>query len=836
MIHNFINKNKYFNDENLKNVLHIIFSNYDSNTTTINGLNTHIKTAVNTIYKDKDVNDLYEVLQNMKNTTVTNEELEAILNIDNTPISNNLNQNKDITKNLSKNAKKTLEDKVSSLLEKGETNATTIIPFSTVSMPVTVTTNEMKTALTDKAKKTLEHKVSSLLENKKTDATTVHVTVDTTKMKTALTDKAKKTLEHKVSSLLEKEKTDATTVHVTVDTTKMKTALTDKAKEILETKIKKALNKPAITVPDVDENRIKEALTDKAKETFNTDVLFKITNNSSDKVNPIQVIGVAPNNDTFVTEEMNYLSNTAKYMEEINICKNFPRKRFGIANPGAQCYSNALFQMLYSMPTMRKIFSTITIKDTNDSIGLLVNRFKEISNEPKKQIFTIGQNEEDTCLAKYFIPSEHLNYTNQNDTAELFRQIIVTSVQLRIYKYIFSRYHNDISDVNNFNNIPKNMKDNVKKAISYKLKQLKKTEEYDESFDILEQLYEKYVMGEIIEDEKNILFNSNDTNLNIDTNQHSNIIKLFDFIKSFTLKYKKQIVCSNDQLVVSKIDTLFSTELSIINETNNNFINNIQDAINYTEIKEMFTLDNQPSNEGCKNIGAKGNAIGILHKNEIPKDNKYLIFTLKRWHPITRNKIPHAVEPSKTIRINNIQYTLTGVICHTGDTRNSGHYFYYEYDHNGDIQYCYEDNNVNELQEDEVDKTIYDDLNTSNENYNVSNLTEEEQIKIAIDNSMQPQDKVNVSYYTNKKAATQDIKKNGYVFLYSRYPVYQDDPEKTEHELIAKNEELDTYEKIKNNINTNLINIAKKDFEDTTSIYYIKKILISTKKIKKLFK
>ncbi len=877
MIHNFINKNKYFN-ENLKNVLHIVFSNYDSNTTTINGLNTHIKTAVNTIYKDKDVNDLYEVLQNMKNTTVTDEDFEDIDDIDNTPISNNLNQNKDITENLSKNAKKTLEDKVSSL-KKEETDDTTIIPFSTV--PVTANTSEMKTALTDKAKEILETKIKEAL-NKPAITVTAQPDVDTTVMKTSLTDKAKETFNTDVLSKITndssgkenptkalvlcqrksytkdnnvKKISDKINEYVTklfgngvkieyltyekdvdsqdeydadykfiFDSNGKNEKYSDESKKFIEENKEsysliilntcplifmnykdiydllkpggymafKRYNYPLLNDNDFDISKRKELFNilsygknpkidfinkhfdeyfDKGYGSF----VYKKKDKEAVKMD------VAPVNDMVVTEEMNYLSNTAKYMEEIENCIKFPRKRFGIENPGAQCYSNALFQMLYSMPTMRKIFSTITINDTNDSIGLLVNRFKEISNKPIKQNFTIGQNEGDTCLAKYFIPShKHLNYTNQNDTAELFTQIIVTSVQLRIYKYIFSRYNNDISVVNNFNDIPNDMKNNVIKAISYKLKQLTKTEKYNESFDILEQLYEKYVNGEIIEDEEKILFNSNDTNLNININQHSNIIGLFDFIKSFTLKYKKQILCSNNQHVVSKIDTLFSTELSIINETNNNFINNIQDAINYTEIEEIFTLDNQPYKEECKNIGANGNAIGILHKNEIPIDNKYLIFTLKRWDPIYFNKIPHEVEPNKTIRIDNIRYTLTGVICHTGDTRNSGHYIYIQCNENGDYYYIFDDTNV----------------------YHIG------------------------TGIKNKKSGQTDtefININGYVLLYSRYPVDQYNPENTQHELIAKNKELDTYEKIKNEINTNLINIAKKDFEDTTSIYYIKK-------------
>jgi len=718
MIHNFINNKKYFSNENLKNVLHIVFSKYDQHIT-INGLNSHIETVVNTIYNYKNVDDLYHALQTMQNKSFTHEYFEEI-DDSNRLISNTNN---------SKNAKKTLENK--------KTDATNIIPFSTVSMPVTVTTTKMKTALTDKAKKTLEHKVSSLLENKKTDATTVPVTVDTTKMKTDLTDKAK---------------------------------------EILETKIKEALNKPAIMVTDVDENRIKEALTDKAKKTFNTDVLFKITNNSSDKVNPTQVIGVAPNNDTFVTEEMNYLSNTAKYMEEINICKKFPRKRFGIANPGTQCYSNAIFQMLYSMPTTRQIFTTYKLVngDEDDTILLLVKRCKYIYQQEQqdKNIFEIDQNNE-TCLAQHF-----KSYTRHQDPGEFFTKNITAQSEVRIYKYIFDRYNNSIDKrvtISDIASIPLDEKRKVNESIKTNLKKL---ENYTESNDnMLDYLYNKYLKGKITKNEKEILFNTYN-NVNFNVSKWSNIINLFDFLKSFNVSYVRKYTCADGQQVNSRIEEHYLLELPIINDK----IYNIQHAIIYDDQIEILDEANKVRSDGCKERMGNEYSYKTSFTKEIPDDNKYLIIRLKRWGE-NLNKTTKIVEPNEKITVDNILYTLTGVICHSGDV-NTGHYFYYEYDHNGYIQYCYNDTNVNELEEGEVDKPIYDYLNTSNENYYVSNLTEEQQMKIAIDNSMKPQDNVNVSHYTNKKEAKEYIEKNGYIFLYSRYPVDQYNPENTVMKLI----------------------------------------------------
>jgi len=777
MIHNFINKNKYFNDENLKNVLHIVFSNYDSNTTTIDGLNSHIETVVNTIYNDKNVDDLYDALQTMQNKSFTHEHLKKIDN-----------SNRIILKgidDISKNAKKTFEDKVSSL------------------------------------------------KKEETDATTVPVTVTTTKMKTALTDKAKKTLEDKVSSL-KKEETDATTVPVNVDTNEMKTALTDKAKEILETKIKEALNKPAIMVTDVDENRIKEDLTDKAKETV----------------------------DIIVTEEMkNYLSNITNYMEEIDICIKFPRKRFGIENPGTQCYSNAIFQMLYSMPTMRKIFTSINIDDENDTIGLFVNRFKNINTNPSiKQQYS----PQDTCLSRYYTPdiiydregnATIVTYKNHVGAEDFFLKGFLPSISLRIFKYILILHDIDPNEIDTFTHL-NGLKDSkayktINESIIRKLEKLYNITENvvikepttttrielkftDKGFyiaDVFEHFYTKYISHTIVEDEKKIVFNNKENSKII-----NNINSLFEFVDSFTITYDNYYLCEKEekgemndkttnkesQYVLGKSEILTTCQLEIADKEDDNDIKTIQNAINAMSKDEE--IDGTLTSTHCPDGKTETKRV---YRYNIPILNKYLIISLKRW--ADGNKITNIVEPTQKIKINNsVEYTLTGVICHSGDV-NTGHYFYYEYDHNGYIQYCYNDAIVNELEEGEFVKQ--EEFVKQKEKY--PNITQEEFVEQQAEERR----------YTNKKAATHYIKKNGYIFLYSRYPVDQYTPLNTQDKLIAKNEELETdaeeetkyieniktgnnlgysdtqhnnsiVNEIKNEINTNLINIAKKDFED----------------------
>ena len=862
MIHNFINKNKYFNDENLKNVLHIVFSNYNSNTTTIDGLNTHIKTAVNTIYKDKDVNDLYEVLRNMKNTTVTTEELEDIGDIDNTLKSNNLN--KDITENLSKNAKKTLEDKVSSL-KKEETDDTTIIPFSTV--PVTADTSEMKTDFTYKAKKTLEDKVTSLLEKGETDDTTiiplstVPVNVNTNKMKTALTDKAKEILETKIKEALNKPAITGTAQSV-VDTTVMKTALTDTAKNMFRQRLAAAFNKLKKKSVKIQSDK--------------DDSTTKYQPNKLNKIDYLTLQLTRQVNTQIKARESTLVENFyQEYFNEIRICKQIRRKKFGIQNPGNQCYSNAFFQMLYSMPAMRQIFTGSEINDENDTIGLLVKRFKYIRDSISDTNYVISQDidkqrppTESTCLVKYFP-----DYKSQHDPAEIFN-FIDDAIELRIYKYVLECYGKNIDRINSLTELRTTEFKEVEQIIN---KEWVKIQTSQNKLTGVYNLYVKFIQDTITNQEKDILFN------NKEPPQY--IFGLKHFINSITHNQITHFVCEENKQIVQSVttnDKIIQLPLKHNTDNNKEYCKSIQESINaFQEIEQLDTSEwsrtdscngtfsekyIDDNNEKVKTYNVKKQ---FKHLKTL-EENKYIIIQLKRFSfadgrskkdtteiivdkEITISKydkfnvekqLNEAI--NKVIDINNIsneekdilytdignimsnmhqipityqsqnggdffipyldekktfiddsytyintpnedKYRLTGVICHSeGTSINSGHYFYYEYDHNGDIQYCYEDNNVNELQDGEFVEAKEEKAKEEN----LSNLTEDQQVEIAINNSKKTQDKVNVSYYTNKKAAEEHIKKNGYIFLYSRYTVNQYNPEETEKEIIEQEKEL----------------------------------------------
>ena len=119
-----------------------------------------------------------------------------------------------------------------------------------------------------------------------------------------------------------------------------------------------------------------------------------------------------------------------------NDANNFPRKIFGINGGANQCYSNALFQMLYSIPEMRKTFTKTNENTNNVTTILFMNRFKKIYNTT---INTIYQGD-DSCLAK-----EYNNHTLQHDVNEIFKWFIkqfessnIHSIKrfLKIFKFI----------------------------------------------------------------------------------------------------------------------------------------------------------------------------------------------------------------------------------------------------------------------------------------------------------------------------------------------------------------------------------------------------------------
>lgn len=848
MIHNFINKR--FKNEKLKNVLHTVFAKYDSNNTKVDGLNEHILKTVD----NNDIEELNNALNIGKNfEKIHDEELEAIHD------SNEIvPKNEIITNELTKIAKKELENKVTV-----ESSAdTTIIPFSTAPE----SSNEIKNVLMDKANETLKGKFTVESSASATIIPSSPARVSTNEIKNALTDKAKEILKTNLRDALSNV-ASMVTAEPDVDTTVMKTALTDTAKNMFRQRLAAAFNKLKKKSVKIQSNK--------------SDSTKKYKPNKLNNVDDLTLKLTKKVNEQIKERESTLVSNFYhKYLDEIRICKQIRRKKFGIKNPGNQCYSNAYFQMLYSMPKMRQIFTGSEINDENDTIGLLVKRFKYIHHSVNNTNYVISQEvdkqrppTENTCLVKYFP-----DYKEQHDPADIFN-FIDDAIELRIYKYVLNCYGKNLDHIisltelrktNEFKQVEQEIND---KWVKIQSSQNKLTGVY--------KLYVKFIQGAITNEEKKILFNNNDK----DTPQY--ILGLKHFINSITHNQITHFVCEENKQIVQSVTTneqIIQLPLKHNTDNNKEYCKSIQESINaFQEIEQLDTSewlmtdtcngtfykeyvdDNNEKAVKTYNVKKKFKHLKTL------EENNYIIIQLKRFSfadgmsnkdttqiivdkeitiseydkfnvekelneaiklidkediidikkdilhkdvgnimsnmhqiPITYQSqsggdffIPYLDENTNFIddsysytyinTPNEHKYRLTGVICHSdGKSIKSGHYFYYEYDHNGDIKYCYEDNNVNELQDGAID-----DLNTSNENYDLSEITYDEQIEIAINNSKKP-DKVNVSHYTNKKAAEKHIETNGYIFLYSRYPVDQYKPEETEKEI--KKQEKDELE------------------------------------------
>ena len=141
-------------------------------------------------------------------------------------------------------------------------------------------------------------------------------------------------------------------------------------------------------------------------------------------------------------------------------------------------------------------------------------------------------------------------------------------------------------------------------------------------------------------------------------------------------------------------------------------------------IESFNNNNNNETFERCKKNDDNNDKVTNANRFYIiPPENRYLFIQLKRFDS-SLNKLDNVVEPSKTLIIGGVKYTLSGVIVHSGTTISVGHYVFIQCNKNGDFNKIYNDSNVSQFDE--------------NQQYN-----------------------------------TDFIKKNGYMFAYTRYPVDQ---------------------------------------------------------------
>jgi hypothetical protein len=177
----------------------------------------------------------------------------------------------------------------------------------------------------------------------------------------------------------------------------------------------------------------------------------------------------------------------------------------------------------------------------------------------------------------------------------------------------------------------------------------------------------------------------------------------------------------------------------IVNITINDHSNNINDCLNNFMHKKYDT--EHPIDRTCIEV----NRTGEIEEEKISiipsKENRYFFIMLNRTI-ITKNdngqikviKSDRPIEPNKTLRINNIDYTLSGTIVHIGPMVDVGHYIYYQCNEKGEY----------------------------NTNYNDSDVVD---FKKSIQHIVYSTDRMS---YVNE---TDFINRNAAIFAYTRYPV-----------------------------------------------------------------
>jgi hypothetical protein len=248
---------------------------------------------------------------------------------------------------------------------------------------------------------------------------------------------------------------------------------------------------------------------------------------------------------------------------------------------------------------------------------------------------------------------------------------------------------------------------------------------------------------------------------------------LLNSLNSISDRYNDSAIIINLLKITNKNDTIFLLgelfeSYITFNKVLYNIFNEIDSkdetvfidgCIKYPELIESNeTLEHFESIEDFKNYIKENDDYLVVIKKIIkdfiiPPKNRYIFIQLKRFHQNddnTRIKLTDEVVPDKTLSIDGITYTLSGVIFHIGEY-GTGHYMYIQCDQYGEYHILYDDDIVYNYME-----------NASKNKYHESG-----------------------GEFINENF----INKNGYLFSYSRYPVDQDVNKKQDEETRKKVEE-----------------------------------------------
>jgi hypothetical protein len=461
------------------------------------------------------------------------------------------------------------------------------------------------------------------------------------------------------------------------------------------------------------------------------------------------------------------------YAVEKGYVNHYPRKQVGIENEykgieneykGSKviCYANSVLQMLYSLPYYRTIIS-------NDSLLPINKLFVNMNNTPDN--FVSPEKIGDCPSNVYkFVNKMHSKINVIQEDANEYLQYLLENLQVDAVKFIeiikkqcnnekdiiysqnssnlsipvvtqsggstinayIKKYSNEDMGLNiprikeHKDGIKRLMRDNLDKTINGLLQLMKKNNIKNKTMENnLKNYHSEYIH-------------------NKDTWKDTAIINFLYLIKNNKIVLNQQTF----KLYITFNKLLYNEINRIESKDETEFIDG---CIKYTDRESpgdneigIITYEKIFNNiDGFKEYVSDSNDYLAVFKKtiikfEIPPENRYIFIQLKRFefNDGKTNKLTDEVVPDKTLSIDGITYTLSGVIFHIGTDSNSGHYMYIQCDQYGKYHILYDDDIVYNYMEN-ASKNEYHEYGGEfiNENF---------------------------------------INNNGYLFSYSRYPVDQD--------------------------------------------------------------
>jgi hypothetical protein len=571
-------------------------------------------------------------------------------------------------------------------------------------------------------------------------------------------NKISKEIKNAAIDAIEKEPIKKAAIHTVSSNVEVVSNIEKSAKDIVNTTINK--NKSSKAVGD-------DVTTIRLRDSNARPGLIPTFIDLSQYVTPIETAAIHAVNyaveEGYERERLRMLEKNAlkeklirveNYPLEEGYVNHYPRKHVGIENDydGRKviCYANSVLQMFYSLPYYRTIISDF---NKGHPISKLFNKMNNSSNDN----FVSPEKIHD-C------PSTVIAFVKKTDDDKIN---VIQEDANQYLQYLLEKLPVDAVKFIETNTTICNKNINIKKSESSSNLSIPVVIQPGGS--TINACIEKYSNEDMAFDKSRIYKDKN----GIKALMLSNLDKtIYDLRNMIPQNDKGEL---NSEMIKSLVSIVYdphmdpSTKiidlLHIKNHDNTIFVPNdlFETYIRYNKVL-YNTKNNIKSNDetdflnGCakytesfdnieefkKYIDDNDDYLVVPIKKyiniKIPPENRYLVIHLRRfkfdYNNRRINKLTYKVMPDKTLSIDGITYTLSGVIFHIGKEYNSGHYMYIQCNQLGEYHILYDDDKVyNYMENAFVDK---------------------------------------YHNYGNESIDNEFINNNGYLFSYSRYPVDQD--------------------------------------------------------------